>query len=166
VRPTPDIAVHRVTWADGVPVDAKRGVRRLEVIVDGWRFELDVESEARAALMDRARRERGTATSGGATEVRAMIPGRVLAVTVAVGDAVEAGQRLLVIEAMKMQNELRAPRSGVVTDVRVAADRTVELGDLLLTIGDAPAPAASGEREPPTGATPTGETDSGAARSR
>ena len=73
-----------------------------------------------------------------------MIPGRVLDVAVRAGEVVEAGQRVLVIEAMKMQNELRAPRGGVVTEVRVAAGQTVELGDLMLTIADA-APASSVE---------------------
>ena len=131
-------ADHHVAWS-GIPVGpgSRRGVRRLEVVLDGWRFEFDVEPEARAQLVDRARRDHGTVGAGGAAEVRAMIPGRVLDVAVRVGDAVEAGQRVLVIEAMKMQNELRAPRAGVVTDVRVGAGQTVELGDLLLTIADA-----------------------------
>ncbi len=61
-----------------------------------------------------------------------MIPGRVAAVTVAVGDAVTAGQTLLVVEAMKMQNELRAPRDGVVERVSVGVGETIDLGDLLV----------------------------------
>ncbi len=110
------------------------GCRRREVIVDGWRVEVDVESESRAAL--RARARRGTTGVGvsGPTEVRAMIPGVVFAVAVAVGDTVSAGQKIVVVEAMKMQNELRAPRDGTVDRVVVATGARIEVGDLLLVI--------------------------------
>jgi biotin carboxyl carrier protein len=63
-----------------------------------------------------------------------MIPGRVAAVRVTVGDTVEAGAALLVVEAMKMQNELRASRAGTVERVAVAAGETIELGDLLVVL--------------------------------
>jgi len=53
---------------------------------------------------------------------------------VAVGDVVEAGQKLLVIEAMKMQNELRAPRAGTIERVVVGAGQTVDLGAVLVVI--------------------------------
>ena len=53
---------------------------------------------------------------------------------VAPGDAVEVGQTLLAVEAMKMQNELRAPRAGTVTHVPVGAGSTVELGDVLVVL--------------------------------
>ena len=116
------------------PRRAAAGVRRFEVVVDGWRFEVDVESEHRARLRDRASSARGDAGSGGPVELRAIIPGRVVSVDVAEGDAVDAGGRLLVVEAMKMQNELRSPRSGTVGQVAVGPGQTVELGDLLLVI--------------------------------
>lgn len=114
---------------------AGAGVQRLEVVVDGWRFEVDVEPEARARLRERATRAAGDRARGGPAELRAIIPGRVLAVDVADGDAVEAGQRVLVIEAMKMQNEVRSPRAGTIGRVAVGAGERVELGDLLLVIG-------------------------------
>jgi biotin carboxyl carrier protein len=63
-----------------------------------------------------------------------MIPGRVAAVAVAVGDSVTVGQTLLVVEAMKMQNELRAPRDGVVERVSVGVGETIDLGDLLVVL--------------------------------
>jgi biotin carboxyl carrier protein len=66
--------------------------------------------------------------------VRAQIPGRVVRLWVAEGDTVEAGQRLLAIEAMKMENEVRAPRAGTVESIRVAAGSSVELRDELLTV--------------------------------
>ncbi len=70
----------------------------------------------------------------GPTEVRAIIPGRVVGVSIVPGDSVVAGQQLLVVEAMKMQNELRAPRDGVISSVAVGPGRTIEVGDLLLVL--------------------------------
>jgi biotin carboxyl carrier protein len=116
------------------PARSAAGVERLEVVVDGWRFEVDVEPEPRAALRDRASRARGDQARGGPLELRAIIPGRVLSVDVADGDAVEAGQRVLVVEAMKMQNELRSPRAGTISGVAVGPGQTVELGDVLLVV--------------------------------
>jgi biotin carboxyl carrier protein len=116
------------TASDGV------GHLRLEVVVDGWRFEYEVEDADRAALRARATRGRDHETQHGPTQVRAIIPGRVVAVAVAAGDAVTAGQQLLTVEAMKMQNELRSPRDGVVDRVAVEPGATVEPGDLLLTL--------------------------------
>jgi biotin carboxyl carrier protein len=116
------------------PLRAADGIARIEVVIDGWRFELDVESEARARLRERATSTRAGAARGGASELRAIIPGRVVSVEVAVGDTVELGGRLLVLEAMKMQNEVRAPRGGTVTRVAVGPGETVELGDVLLVI--------------------------------
>jgi biotin carboxyl carrier protein len=110
------------------------GPRRVEVVVDGWRFEVEVEPEQRAALRERARRDRGDAGQSGPAEVHAIIPGVVLSVAVAPGDEVTAGQQLLVIEAMKMQNELRAPRAGKVERVAVGERSTIEVGDLLVVI--------------------------------
>ena len=110
------------------------GPRRLEVVIGGWRFELEVEPEARAALREKARRDRGASGQSGPSEVRAIIPGVVVSVAVAVGDTVEAGQQLLVVEAMKMQNELRAPRAGKIARLTVGDRSTIEVGDLLVVV--------------------------------
>jgi biotin carboxyl carrier protein len=64
----------------------------------------------------------------------------VVAVSVVAGDRVEAGQEVLVVEAMKMQNELRAPREGLVDRVEVAVGDTIEVGDLLVVIHSAEHP--------------------------
>ena len=117
-----------------VPDGAGSGVSRREVVVGGWRVEVEVEAAARAALRERARRGRAEAAHSGPTEVRAIIPGVVVSVSVAPGDEVVAGQQLLAVEAMKMQNELRAPRDGTIQKVAVAPGRTIEVGDLLLVI--------------------------------
>jgi biotin carboxyl carrier protein len=110
------------------------GTLRREVVVDGWRVEVEVESERRASLRERARRGREETARGGPTQVRAIIPGRIVSVSIVPGDPVEAGQQLLVVEAMKMQNELRAPRDGIVSSVAVGLGATIEVGDLMLVL--------------------------------
>jgi biotin carboxyl carrier protein len=118
--------------------DAGRWPATVEVVVGGWRFELEVEDSGHAELRRRATRDRGEGGAATTAEVHAIIPGRVMAVEVAVGDRVVAGQGLLVVEAMKMQNELRSPRAGVVTRLAVEPGRTIELGDLLAVIAEEP----------------------------
>jgi biotin carboxyl carrier protein len=118
----------------GPVTTAEGGIRHREVLVDGFRFDVEVESERIAALRERARRGRAASTHSGPLDVHAIIPGRVVSVSVALGDAVTAGQQLLVVEAMKMQNELRAPRDGTISSVGVAPGATIEVGDLLVVI--------------------------------
>jgi biotin carboxyl carrier protein len=102
--------------------------------VDGWRLEVSVQDAARAELRGRASMARASPAALPPAEVRAIIPGRVASVHIAQGETVEAGQTLLVVEAMKMQNELRAPRAGTVRRVAASAGRTVEAGALLVVI--------------------------------
>ncbi len=124
---TTRVVLGPVTRADG-------GIQRREVLVDGFRFDVEVESERVAALRERARRGRAASAHSGPLEVHAIIPGRVASVSVVPGDAVTAGQQLLVVEAMKMQNELRAPRDGTISRVGVTPGVTIEVGDLLVVI--------------------------------
>lgn len=105
-----------------------------EVVVDGWRFELAVSDAGRAALRERATRDHARVAGTDRLQIRAVIPGRVVSVVVVPGDAVTAGEPLLIIEAMKMQNELRAPRDGTISEIAVATGATVERGDLLLVL--------------------------------
>ena len=130
---TPDGGIVRALIGD-VRHATPTGPRTVEVVVDGWLFELEVEDAARADLRARATRARATGPGSGPFEVHAMIPGRVAAVAVTVGDTVTVGQTLLVVEAMKMQNELRAPRDGVVERVSVGVGETIDLGDLLVVL--------------------------------
>lgn len=82
------------------------------------------------------RRRRATAAAGGAGEQRitAPMPGRVLRVLVSPGDEVAAKQPLVVVEAMKMENELSAPRGGRVRDVAAREGASVEAGRLLVVV--------------------------------
>jgi biotin carboxyl carrier protein len=132
--PAPVEAARPIVLASATasPVRGRTGV---EVVIAGWRFELDLEDAVLAELRERATAEHQGATHHGPTQVRAIIPGRVVSVAVAAGETVTAGQRLLAVEAMKMENELRAPRDGTIERVIVAVGETVELGDPLVVIG-------------------------------
>jgi len=86
-------------------------------------------------LDERARRRhQRTGASDGARELRAAMPGKVVAILVEPGARVERGQGLLVIEAMKMENEIGSPRTGTVAEVRVRPGQAVEAGELLARI--------------------------------
>jgi acetyl-CoA/propionyl-CoA carboxylase biotin carboxyl carrier protein len=114
--------------------DRAEGRTRLEVVVGGWRFEATVESAVRAELRERAASSAAAHHVGTEITLLAQIPGRVVRLWVAAGDQVEAGQRLLAIEAMKMENEVRAPHAGTVRDLRVEVGALVERQFELLTI--------------------------------
>ncbi len=67
--------------------------------------------------------------------VKAPVPGLITRILVQPGDKVEAGQPLLVLEAMKMENEIKAPRNGTVLQLNAQSGKTVTLGDVLAEIG-------------------------------
>jgi biotin carboxyl carrier protein len=94
------------------------------------RYVLRVEEEARFIIRTRGRAGAG---SGPQTLV-APLPGRIVHVAIKPGDRVELGDTLLVIEAMKMENEYKAESAGTVTEVRVAPGQAVNGGDVLVVI--------------------------------
>ena len=75
------------------------------------------------------------AVAAGGSTVKSPLPGTVMAVKVAVGDAVKAGQTLMVLEAMKMENNIDADRDGTVSQILVQQGATVQEGDNLIVIG-------------------------------
>jgi len=79
-------------------------------------------------------------------EVRPPMPGRIVRVLVAAGDSIRKGAPLVVLEAMKMQNEIPAPVSGTVEEVRVGEGDTVVATDILVRIGHGGGSAATGPR--------------------
>jgi len=87
-------------------------------------------------LAEAARGEGPTRKSAaqGPVRVKAPMPGRILRVEVSAGDLVHEGQGMLVVEAMKMENELRAPRAGRVLEVGAREGEVVETGALLVTL--------------------------------
>jgi biotin carboxyl carrier protein len=100
------------------------------VDVGGERYEIQVEERTRWVIRTRG----GAAGGGGGQTLVAPLPGRITHVAVRPGDAVARGDALLVIEAMKMENELRAGAAGTVAEVRVAAGQPVNAGDVLVVI--------------------------------
>jgi biotin carboxyl carrier protein len=70
----------------------------------------------------------------GRQEIAASMPGKVVRLLVAAGDSVEEGQGIVVVEAMKMQNEMKSPKTGRVAEVRTRPEATVAAGDVLVVI--------------------------------
>lgn len=102
------------------------------VSVNGEAFQVKVEDERVQQLT----RLRGKVAKGiEEISIAAPMPGLVVEVEVGVGDRVKVGSGLIVIEAMKMQNELKAPREGVVKEVLVKKGMSVNGGDTLVVIG-------------------------------
>jgi biotin carboxyl carrier protein len=99
-------------------------------VASGHRSYVRVESER----MRSAEQAKKTTSTGGDKVVKSPMPGRVVKVLVSQGDVVSVGQGLLVLEAMKMENEVRARVAGTVADVYVVAGATVEGGAKLLTL--------------------------------
>lgn len=84
------------------------------------------------------KRLRGSGASAahdhGVAEIRTAMPGKVVRVLAGAGTAVEKGDGVIVVEAMKMQNELKAPKAGTVKEIRVPEGATVSAGDVLASI--------------------------------
>lgn len=74
------------------------------------------------------------AAAGAGQSINSPMPGNILAVNVKAGDTVAEGDVLMILEAMKMENEIMAPRAGTVTSVAVSKGATVESGALLCTL--------------------------------
>ncbi len=110
----------------------EEGGQRYEVLVEGQPYEVRLEDERERALASLAG---GGHESGDAT-IKAPMPGLVVNVPVAPGELVQRGQTVVVLEAMKMENDLTAPRSGVVKEVKVAKGQAVNQGQALLVIGE------------------------------
>ena len=110
----------------------------LDVIRQGDELVVSSRSGVMRVTLEDARRRlmqsRGSREVSGKVQMRAMMPGRVLSIAVKAGDQVEAQQGVLVIEAMKMENELKSPKAGKVVEVKVVAGQTVEKGELLIVI--------------------------------
>jgi biotin carboxyl carrier protein len=80
-------------------------------------------------------RARSTAgASHGRQNIVSPMPGKVVRLLVAVGDAIEAGQGLIVVEAMKMQNEMKSPKAGTVVEIKTKPGATVTAGEILVVI--------------------------------
>lgn len=121
----------------------------LSILVDGKSYEIKQETTATqtnivvgshrfpAVVRDpRSLRSRRRADSGeeGLKKVTASMPGKVVRILVPAGTAVDAGQGIVVIEAMKMQNEMKSPKKGIVKRINVAEGAAVEAGQVLAEV--------------------------------
>ena len=99
--------------------------------VDGYRFDGEALDERTRAIRDITA---ATSKPTGPAPVNAPMPGMVIRVNVAVGDKVQAGQGVIVMEAMKMENELRASAPGVVKAIHAEVGKAVEKGATLVEL--------------------------------
>ena len=98
-------------------------MKKFNITVNGTAYDVEVE-EVRA----------GGAAAPAAPRAAAM-PGKIIEVKVSVGQAVKAGDTLLILEAMKMQNEIAAPSDGTVKSISVSAGQSVKVRDQLVVLG-------------------------------
>ncbi len=113
------------TYAVSIEGDANRSL----VTVAGHLYDVEIEDERERAA-HQAEREPGK--KGG--DVKSVMPGVVIKLLVAPGETVEKGRALLILEAMKMQNEITAPSDGKVTKIHVSEKQAVASGTLLVTL--------------------------------
>lgn len=106
----------------------------MEVIVGGELFHIMVQDEWERRL---AGIQRKTVAETGDTIVKAPMPGQVIGVPVAPEQLIKSGQALVMLSAMKMENEIRSPRDGKVVTIHVSQGDKVEQGAPLVTIGTA-----------------------------
>lgn len=139
-----DVAAH-IDEIDGTPVRmvtigdevhrvvVRRGPTRgtYTLWLDGYRFDVEALDERTRAIQELSG---ATAGPSGPAPLKAPMPGLVVRVSVHVGDAVQAGQGLVVMEAMKMENELRAPAAGRVKSILASPGTAVEKGALLIEL--------------------------------
>ena len=132
-------------------VDGKKtGRTNFSLIVDNRSFEIEVDNSGdeyrvlvdgrnyHIQLVDERRMRVGGAQTGlelqGRQNVSVPMPGKIVAVLVTEGDTVEKGQGLVIVEAMKMENEVRSPIAGEVKEIKVKAGDTVEGGAVLIVV--------------------------------
>jgi biotin carboxyl carrier protein len=116
-------------FARRIPKPDEKDSQTYEVQIAGQRFEVKVEDERARLLADLVK---GGAVSG--ATIYAPMPGLVIDVLVEPGTPVANGQTVLILEAMKMENDLNAPIAGIVKEVRVSKGQTVEQGAALVVI--------------------------------
>lgn len=112
-----------------VVAEKRQGKGKYTLWVDGYRFETLALDERTRSIRDLSAANAGPS---GPAPIIAPMPGLIVRVNVSVGDRVEAGQGLVVMEAMKMENELRATAAGTVKSVEVVPGTAVEKGALLV----------------------------------
>jgi len=115
------------------------------ILIEGRSYQATVLAPGTIQVNDRifdveifdARELRARSTAGasqGRQNIAAPMPGKVVRLLIAIGDAVEPGQGLIVVEAMKMQNEMKSPKAGIVVEIETKDGATVAAGEILIVI--------------------------------
>jgi biotin carboxyl carrier protein len=107
------------------------GQVQVEVLLRGQLYLVSVEDERQRRLRESSG---GGQLQEGEFNLLAPMPGLVVGVPVQAGEEVEQGQNLIILESMKMQNELKAPRAGTVTGVRVSEGDSVDQNQIMVTL--------------------------------
>jgi len=150
-----DVEIEREDGLYAVAIDGTRHVvdaQALEgdaysILMDGRSYEITVSREGdgyhvrhggfgtTVRFADPARGARqAMAAAEGPQKIRSVMPGKVVRVLVQVGDVVEQGQGLVVVEAMKMENEMESPKAGTITAIEVRPGQAVESGAVLVVV--------------------------------
>ena len=123
-------------------------MKKFHVTVNGSKYEVEVEevggsftpapvapaAPAPVAAAPKAAPAPAATGSAGSVKLEAPMPGTVLKINVKAGDSVKKGDTVLILEAMKMENEIAAPADGVIASVNVAQGASVNTGDILATL--------------------------------
>jgi pyruvate carboxylase subunit B len=114
-----------------VVVEKKQGKGKYRLWIDGYRFDAEALDERTRAIRELSA---ANAPPTGPAPIMAPMPGLIIRINVNPGDHIQAGQGVVVMEAMKMENELRATTAGVVKSIAVAPGTAVEKGALLIDL--------------------------------
>jgi biotin carboxyl carrier protein len=124
-------AVSLIVGTRSVRCDVEpRGEGKVAVLVGETSYALEILDERRL----RMRRASGRFTTEGPQRIDAPMPGKIVRVLVKAGDEVQEGQGLIVVEAMKMENELKSPKAGKVTELHAQEGANVEAGARLAVV--------------------------------
>jgi biotin carboxyl carrier protein len=113
-----------------VEVRIERAGAQLRVVANGKEYLAAIENPR-----EFKRHRAGAAQIEGRQNVVAPMAGKIIRLLVQVGDEVQSGQGLLIVEAMKMQNEIRSPKAGKVEHIKAAEGQTVNPGDIVVVVG-------------------------------
>ena len=109
-------------------------MKRYKVMINGSAYEVQVEEMAEGEVAATETKAAAPVTPGEGETISAPMPGNILSVNVTVGQQVKKGDVLMILEAMKMENEIMAPNDGTVTSVSAAKGQSVSTGDPLCTL--------------------------------
>ena len=140
----------RYVREDGQNVEAEFTIAQqeddsLSILIDGRSYRVSRGAKGEVLVNGRAiaaevfdprtlRSHKADVSGSGRQEIAAPMPGKVVRILVTPGESVEAGQGLVVVEAMKMQNEMKSPKAGRVVEVRTRPDATVLAGEALVIV--------------------------------